>query len=329
MAKIKVAIDAGHGSYTAGKRTPPFKKNVDIDFDGKVDVKIGEQYREHFANVGVANLLYDKLITRGFDVLKTGWNDSNSKDDTDESLSSRQNKIKKAKCSYSISIHFNASTDSSTKFGSTSGVGIYIHNKYPEDSSMLANYIIRELVKGSKQTNRGISRQALAMCNCNTMKTSASILCELAFMTNEHEAQDLMANMKFWNECAEEIASGLVNYLLDKGILTPPGTPDPTKPYYEYYYVQSGDTLSKIATKHNTTVYNLAKLNLITDVNRIEVGQQLIVAQYKIYTVVKGDSLSKISKKFLGDSKRYKEIMTWNSLKSTTILVGQQLKIKV
>ena len=39
---MKIAIDAGHGSNTAGKRTP-------------------SGYREHYANVVVANYLYDIL----------------------------------------------------------------------------------------------------------------------------------------------------------------------------------------------------------------------------------------------------------------------------
>ena len=42
---IKVTIDAGHGSNTGGKRTAPFTKDVDINGDGVVNIKKGEQYR--------------------------------------------------------------------------------------------------------------------------------------------------------------------------------------------------------------------------------------------------------------------------------------------
>lgn len=45
-----------------------------------------------------------------------------------------------------------------------------------------------------------------------------------------------------------------------------------------YYTVQKGDTLSSIAKKHNTTVDNLAKLNNISNVNHIVVGQKLIIS---------------------------------------------------
>lgn len=42
------------------------------------------------------------------------------------------------------------------------------------------------------------------------------------------------------------------------------------------YTIQTGDNLSKIAKAHNTTVEKLAKLNNITDPNRITAGATLI-----------------------------------------------------
>ena len=47
------------------------------------------------------------------------------------------------------------------------------------------------------------------------------------------------------------------------------------QPNVQTYTVQKGDTLSKIATKHNTTVDALQKLNNINNPNLIRVGQQL------------------------------------------------------
>lgn len=44
------------------------------------------------------------------------------------------------------------------------------------------------------------------------------------------------------------------------------------------YTVKKGDTLGAIAKKYNTTVSNLAKLNNIKNVNRIYVGQKLIIS---------------------------------------------------
>lgn len=178
-------------------------------------VKKGEQYREHYANVGIANLLNKELKKRGYTTIKTGWNDANSRDDADTSLTARQNAIKKAKCHISVSIHMNAYGDGKT-FNDASGVGVYIHSVFPGDSKKLANIVLGELVKGTKQKNRGVNKKSLAMCNCLRMGTKASILVETAFMTNEHEAQDLIANSKFWAETAMQIADGIDKYLKSK-----------------------------------------------------------------------------------------------------------------
>jgi LysM repeat protein len=48
---------------------------------------------------------------------------------------------------------------------------------------------------------------------------------------------------------------------------------------------------------------------------------------YTVHTVVKGDSLWAIARKYLGDGSRYKEIVPLNGLKSNGINIGQKLKI--
>lgn len=191
---MKIAIDAGHGSNTAGKRTP----------DG---------YREHYANVVVANYLYDilKANPSQFEIIRTGWNDDNYKDDEDTALSTRQKTIKNNGCQISISIHFNASGDGKS-YNSASGVETFYHTSKYADSKKLAECVQAELIKGTPQKNRGIKQGELAMCNCFTMGTKASILCELGFMTNLTEAT-LMQDKDFCKECAREIAQGLANYL--------------------------------------------------------------------------------------------------------------------
>ncbi|MBQ7969320.1 MAG: LysM peptidoglycan-binding domain-containing protein [Clostridia bacterium] len=52
-------------------------------------------------------------------------------------------------------------------------------------------------------------------------------------------------------------------------------TTDKTTSTDGVYTVQSGDTLSKIAQKHNTTVERIAAYNKLTDINNIQAGQQL------------------------------------------------------
>jgi N-acetylmuramoyl-L-alanine amidase len=208
---MRINVDAGHGSKTAGKRTPPMPTDIDINKDGTADIKKGEQYREHYANVGVAGLLLQELKRCGFDTMQTGFNDDNAADDPDTALTDRQRAIAKGNCDYCISLHFNAYGDG-TSFNTAEGVGIYIHDKYANQSEKLAAVVLKHLTAGTVQKNRGISKQSLAMCNCNALDVKVAILCELAFMTNEREATELMANTSFWEECAREICKGICEY---------------------------------------------------------------------------------------------------------------------
>ena len=48
---------------------------------------------------------------------------------------------------------------------------------------------------------------------------------------------------------------------------------------------------------------------------------------YRIHTVVHGDTLWAIAKKYLGNGSRYKEIVSLNGLKSNVIYSGMKLKI--
>ena len=217
MQPIKIALIAGHSSLTAGKRTPPFIRPVDIDKDGTPDVLAGMQYKEHFANVGVSVRLDEALRRCGFQTFKIGWNDANPTDDllADDGtgLAKRQALVRAAGCAISVSTHFNAFGYGAT-FNEAKGVCTFIHSTPSKcgDSKALATYVQTQLAKGTQQVNRGVLTQALAEANCLVMGTTASILVELAFMTNQYEAESLMANSAFWVESAEEICRGVCQY---------------------------------------------------------------------------------------------------------------------
>ncbi len=211
MSKIKICVDAGHGYDTPGKRTPAMPKDIDYNKDGVMDIKKGISFREHVANVGVAMFLTKELARCGFEIYKSGFDDENPRDDMDISLTKRQLGIKRAGCDYSVSIHFNAYGDG-TDFNSAQGIGVYIHNNYPKDSKKFAEVVMKYLIQGTKQKNRGITSAALAMCNCLKMKTKAAILVECAFMTNLNEALNMVSNNDYWEETAVEIAKGICDY---------------------------------------------------------------------------------------------------------------------
>ncbi|WP_409290565.1 LysM peptidoglycan-binding domain-containing protein [Peribacillus sp. SCS-37] len=104
------------------------------------------------------------------------------------------------------------------------------------------------------------------------------------------------------------------------------------------YKVKSGDTLSRIAQNNGVTVAQLKEMNkLKTDA--IFLGQTLQVPDKKpaakpapkpaapkqtVYTVVKGDSLDKIARKYKTTVSSLKK---WNSLENDTIKPGQKLKV--
>lgn len=189
----KIAIDAGHGSNTAGKRTP-------------------NGWLEHYTNVKCANYFDIAMRRCGFETVKIAWDDINSKDDADVSLATRQSQIRNSKCDISVSWHANAFGDGKS-YNAAQGIETLIHNNSVKvkDSGSLAIKVQNHLIKGTKQKNRGVKSANLAMCNCVAMGTKASILIEIGFMTNEYEAQ-LIQSDSFCLECAEEAAQGVCEY---------------------------------------------------------------------------------------------------------------------
>lgn len=99
---------------------------------------------------------------------------------------------------------------------------------------------------------------------------------------------------------------------------------------YINYIVIKGDTLSKIASKYNTTISELIRINNINNPNIIY-ENQLIKVPVKssdniTYTVQKGDTLSNIAIKY---NTSVDSIVKLNSIADKNkIYVGQVLKIK-
>ena len=250
VSTFKVAVDAGHGSNTAGKRTP-------------------DQYREHWINVCTASFCEQALKRCGIDVLRVAWDDNNAKDDEDVALSTRQKLIKANKCNVSVSFHANAY---GSGWNDAQGVETLISDKSAGDSLNLANKVQAYLIKGTPQKNRGVKKQALAMCNCSALGVKAAILVEIGFMTNKAEA-DLMKTNAFCREQAEETAHGICDYLGVK------------------YIASSGTIIETVATEaQNTPVGYLVKVN--TDVLNVRAGAGTsypVTTQVKrgqVYTIV-------------------------------------------
>lgn len=177
---IIIAVDDGHGQNTAGKRTP----------DG---------YKENEFNHYTKEYLIDELEYNGFKIVDV----SPTRDDN--SLSDRCNRANKGNADIFISIHFNAYTGEwQTK---ASGLESYYFPGSVEGEK-LCNKIHSQLIKGTKQNNRGVKTANFYVLKNTSMP---AVLCECGFMDNKTEA-DLMKSTSFRKECSKEIAKGICDY---------------------------------------------------------------------------------------------------------------------
>lgn len=103
---------------------------------------------------------------------------------------------------------------------------------------------------------------------------------------------------------------------------------------YKNYVVQKGDSLWKIATDNGITVQDLIDFNNLTNTT-LSIGQTLLIPISNnnngnnnqgttTYTVVAGDSLYSIAKKF---NVTVNELKNVNNLTSNLLTIGQVLKI--
>lgn len=99
--------------------------------------------------------------------------------------------------------------------------------------------------------------------------------------------------------------------------------------YFEYI-VERGDTLYSIARRYNTSVDTIKSLNQLMSDN-LMIGQVLKIptdvgTNYIIYTVVLGDTLYSIARRY---GTTVDMIREFNHLSSNLLTIGQQLKIPV
>lgn len=103
-------------------------------------------------------------------------------------------------------------------------------------------------------------------------------------------------------------------------------------PAYKTHKVVSGDTLSELAVKFNTTVGELKKLNKINDEDMISIGEVIKYPFHKaatvkklVHTVVRGDTVSELAKHY---KTTVAAIQHLNKLdKECVIRIGEKLKI--
>src|SRR5690625_3291852 len=215
MAKI-IAIDAGHGINTAGKRTPA-----------------GE--REWSFNTVVAGAVIKEL--RNYEGVKTVRLDDPS-GKRDVPLSERTNKANAAKADVLISCHHNANTG---RWGNWTGTETY---HYPGSSKgrRLATVIHPYMTDAYKLRDRGIKSANFHMLRESNMP---AILIEGGFMDSSIDIKKLR-DKAVLKRAGRNIAEGIAEYFG----LKKKATKAPSKPSSALYKIQIG-AFSKKANADN------------------------------------------------------------------------------
>lgn len=295
-ATKKVIIDAGHGGADPGSSANGI---IEKDYNLKISKYISKRLNE----LGIDN----KLVR-----------------DNDETLSptDRVNKIKSLYSPNSdvilISNHLNAG-------GGDGAEVIYALRNTDKLSSIISNNMLLSGQNVRKYYQRRLPSNPAKDYYFIIRDTTPneSILMEYAFLDSSKDDVNQIKNN--YEGLAEAMVKSLAEYIGVKYI-------PPVNSNSVYYTVKSGDTLYSIARKYNISVDKLKELNGLKD-NLISIGQNLLVSESNVsnvmptenklyYTVVKGDSLWSIAKKFDTTVDKLKKL---NNLNSNLLQIGQKL----
>lgn len=157
--------------------------------------------------------------------------------------------------------------------------------------------------------------------------------CEYAINLDGGGSSRLMVNGEVVNTPTENrsVDSVVAIYLNSSKPVEEEPEPVDDRPYISYT-VKSGDSMWKISTEYlgaGSRYKEIMAFNNLTSAT-LRVGQVLkIPVDCEKYIVQSGDTLWKIASQKLGSGARYKEIMTFNNLTSSTLSVGQIIYIPV
>ena len=300
MNNLQVVVDAGHGGTDPGA----------VSSSG---------VREKDLTLMIAQYMYEEFQKRGVPVTLIR--------STDETVSptERVNRVLEA---YGddpnvviISNHINAA--GSGIQGAEGAEVIYALR----DNSNLASNVLTALGNAGQKMRKFYQRRLPSdtskdyyFMHRNTGSKTHPIIVEYGFIDNPEDLAKIQNNYKKY-----------VDAVVDAVIATYEGETIPSLPESgNYYVVQNGDSLWKIANKYGITVDELKNLNGLTN-NNLTVGQILEIPGNSddsnnsgTYTVKSGDSLWKIANQY---GLTVAELKALNGLTSDNLSVGQVLKV--
>lgn len=203
MTKV-IAIDAGHGINTPGKRTPDNER--EWSFNNKVAVA-ATKYLNEYEGVKIVRL-----------------DDPTGKSDVP--LKARTDKANKAKADVLVSIHHNALAG---KWGTHGGTEVFTYIGNWPDAERLAKLVLDRIVKAYGLRNRGLKKANFHMVRESAMP---AILIEGGFMDSTVDIKK-MRDDKVLDAAGKAIAEALAVYfgLKKKKKPAPKPKPSPTKLY--------------------------------------------------------------------------------------------------
>ena len=297
MNNLQVVIDAGHGGTDPGAVSSSGVREKDLT------LMISQYMLEEFQKRGVP-----VTLIRG----------------TDETISPTE-RVNRVLAAYGdnpnvvvISNHINAA--GSGIQGAEGAEVIYALR----DNSNLASNILTALGNAGQKMRKFYQRRLPSdtskdyyFMHRNTGSKTHPVIVEYGFIDNPEDLAKIQNNYKEY-----------VDAVVDAVIATYEGETIPSLPESgNYYVVQNGDSLWKIADQYGITVNELKSLNGLTS-NNLTVGQILEVPSSsntsETYTVKAGDSLWKIANQF---GLTVAELKNLNGLNSDNLSIGQVLKV--
>ena len=192
------------------------------------------------------------------------------------------------------------------------------------DDSTLASNILTALGNAGQKMRKFYQRRLPSdtskdyyFIHRNTGSNTHPVIVEYGFIDNPEDLSKIQNNYKEY-----------VDAVVDAVIATAEGESIPSLPESgNYYVVQNGDSLWKIANKYGITVDELKSLNGLSS-NNLTVGQILEVpsssSDVSTYTVKAGDCLWKLANMY---GLTVAELKDLNGLTSDNLSVGQVLKV--
>lgn len=214
---FKLALDAGHGYNTAGKRC-----------DKAIDPK---QTREWTLNSRICNKIQQYLTEyEGYDVIRV----DDTTGETNVSLDSRVSKANKFNADFYLSIHHNAGV----KGGSGGGIVAYVYPNVDAKTKSWQTELYNAVIKNTGL--RGNRSKPLCEADFQVLRETymPAVLLECGFMDSTTDVPIILTD-----EFADGVAKACVEVIVKKGGLKKKAQPVEEK---KLYRVQVG-AYSKIA----------------------------------------------------------------------------------